>query len=34
MQNIIWFIQGAVQAAVPLVLAFAMIHLYFYQTKK
>ena len=28
-QNIIWFIQGATQAALPLVIAFLILHLYY-----
>lgn len=28
-QNIIWFFQGAIEFAVPLVIAFCLIHLYY-----
>jgi hypothetical protein len=32
-QNIIWFFEGAFQAALPLVIAFALLHLIYRPQK-
>jgi hypothetical protein len=33
LQNILWFLQGAFQAALPLVVAFALLHLIYRPQK-